>query len=155
MNPKNVISMTELQKLSLKKLREMKLPLFVLDQKSKEGGFVVTSYSKEITELPEQNSAVTKCRALLNSYDFKSKGLFWDRPDLSNKKFSLILRNPKHPEYEWGISRFLERLSSEEILTLFPLPTIQEMLKRAKIRDFIRSPWEHAVNYFYKKTSYS
>lgn len=38
---KNIISMTELQKLSLKKLRKMKLPLYVLDRKSKGGGFVI------------------------------------------------------------------------------------------------------------------
>lgn len=37
----NIISMTDLQKLSLKKLRTMKLPLFVLDRKSKKGGFVI------------------------------------------------------------------------------------------------------------------
>lgn len=43
---KNVISMTELQKLSLKKLRKMKLPLYVLDRKSKGGGFAIVDLNK-------------------------------------------------------------------------------------------------------------
>jgi hypothetical protein len=39
--------MTELQKLSLKKLRRMKLPLYVLDRKSKGGGFVISGLNQD------------------------------------------------------------------------------------------------------------
>ncbi|HBF13027.1 MAG TPA: hypothetical protein DDW49_06520 [Deltaproteobacteria bacterium] len=139
--------MTELQKLSLKKLRRAKLPLFVVDQKSKRGGFMISAYPAKDTPSPS-------FKALLDRYDFKGKGLFWDRPDQSNKKFFLILKNPKSPEYEWAVTRLFERLPSHELLKIFPLSTLSTLLKRAKVRDFIRRPWEHAFEFINQKTSH-
>ncbi|GEM_PF-3588864 len=151
MDPKSIISMTELQKLSLKKLRKTKLPLFVLDRKSKSGGFVITheaSQSKQLKKLYP-----LKYFPQLNAYDFKAIGFFWDRPDMSNKKFISILKNETHSEYVWAISRLLERLSSQEVVKLFPLSTISEMLNQSKVRTFVRRPWEHAIHYFHQKAS--
>lgn len=53
----NIISMTELQKLSLKKLRSKELPLYVLDRKSKKGGFVIVdleSFDKAPKKIPAE-----------------------------------------------------------------------------------------------------
>ncbi len=146
--------MTELQKLSLKKLRRHRLPLFVLDRKSKRGAFVILD---EVTfrcldqaeRVPRKNPP----RSLLARFDFRGRGLLWDRPDLSNRQFVKIIKDPHHPEHPWAIARILERLPSPEVLKLFSIEEISAMLALAPVRASFRKPWEHAIEYFHQKTS--
>lgn len=145
--------MTELQKLSLKKLRKLHLPLFVLDRKSKRQAFVILDeatfrgLSPAVPDLPQPASSPAAME-----YDFRGKGLLWDRPDLSNEAFAKILADPNHPDYRWAASRILERLPSEEVLRLFSLEQISTWLNRAPLREAFRKPWEHALEYFRQKT---
>lgn len=156
-NPKSIISMTELQKLSFKKMAQRGLkknPLLVLNRKSHEGAFVILSY-----ETYEQWHATQQEHFLPNSlsriqknFDFASQGLFWDRLQMNNKEFEKILHDPKHPEHGWAASRLFERLSSQILLQLFSLPTLQTLFQSANLRKEIREPWKHAFLYWNQKT---
>jgi hypothetical protein len=42
-----------------------------------------------------------------------------DRPDIDDKKFAAILKNPDDAEYPWAVSRVLERLRSEDVVFSF------------------------------------
>lgn len=85
---KNIISMTELQKLSLKKLRKMKLPLYVLDRKSKGGGFMISPVTSG-EETKTENASPLKATPL----DYRRLGLLWDHPSMTNEEFHEALKN--------------------------------------------------------------
>jgi hypothetical protein len=119
----NTISMTELQKLSLKKLRRMKLPLYVLDRKSKGGGFMIAPLSEPTQPItPDPN-------------------LFW------NLKEGVTL-NPDNPsDLDMYIQQVLTRGGASDVRTL--LRTIDRTRFQKgfeRIRNFlppvVRSFWE-------------
>lgn len=139
MNPKNIISMTDLQKLSLKKLRKMKLPLFVLDQKSKSGGFVIQEMDSHSVTSPQKKEIVP---------DYKSLGLLWDRPDLSNKKFNRLIKKFDTQENSWAARRLLERAPSALVTKLFSLNELNQILNHIKLRPVFQEAWENAVHYW-------
>lgn len=159
--PRQILSMTELQKLSLKRLRQLDLaaqPLLVMDRKSDRKAFVIVDYEtflhgREGGDLEERGREKQKEKGdVLGHYDFRSRGLFWDRPELTNRQFVAWLKDPRHTEHVWAISRLLERLPSQEMVRLFSLSVVVEMLKHARIREAIRRPWEHAIHYWRQKT---
>ncbi len=150
-NSDQIISMTELQKLSLKKLRKMKLPLYVLDRKSEEGGFAIT-HLEAAPPSTKLSISHKKAKLPLSRFDFKGRGLFWDRPSLSNHRFTQILQNPDDPEFPWASTRVLERLRSAEALKLFTWDQIRDLLKKSNLRHFAKKPWEHALAYYDQKT---
>jgi hypothetical protein len=154
LNPQQTVSMTELQKLSLKKLRQKNLPLIVMDMKSKKGGFVILDYETFLNlKEKKKDEKLPLPSPSLKQYDFRKKGLLWDYPEISNEEFAKRLKNTKHPEHIWAISRLLERLPSKEILKFFTIMEIKAMLEKANVRDFVRKPWEHAITYYHQKTS--
>ncbi len=141
MNPKSIISMTELQKLSLKKLRKTKLPLFVLDQKSKCGGFVIQEMGKLQNQLPfkQKKEAIP---------DYRTLGLLWDRPDLSNEKFNQLIKKFDIQENSWAARRLLERAPSALVTKLFSLDELTQILNYVKLRPIFQEAWENAVHYW-------
>ncbi len=118
-----IISMTELQKLSLKKLRKMKLPLYVLDRKSKGGGFVIMP----LTETPQKISADPK--------------LFW------NVKEGTVFDPDIPSDLDMYIQQVLTRGSSQDVRTLLKTVDRNRLTKGfERIKNFlpteVRSFWE-------------
>ena len=156
-HPEHVISMTELQKLSLKKLRKTKLPLIVVDQKSKRKGFVILDYpSYEALAMPvsKPTEIISKPPAEgqeAAAPDYRKMGLLWDRPDLTDQEFQQRLKDPSHWEHVWAASRFLERIPSQKALQLHTPDEIESFLKVARIRSFFRKPWENAFQYWHQR----
>lgn len=154
---KNIIDMTELQKLSFKAMAKRGLkknPLLVLNRKSHKEAFVILSYEtyEKWQAVPQENSFSKNLSPVEKKFDFAAKGLFWDRPQLSNKEFEKILHDPKHPEQGWAASRIFERLPSQILLKLFSLPTLQTLFQSANLRKEILEPWKHAFLYWNQKT---
>lgn len=152
-----IINITELQKISAEKLRQIdssKKPLIVMDAKRKTGIFVLVDY--ETYEQMQQGPVVqekTLAPAIkLADFDFAARGLFWDDPAMTNNQFCKILKNKKNPRYSWAVTRVLERLTSKEILSLFSTNVIREMLKAARPRGVIKQAWEEALEYWNKQT---
>lgn len=149
--------MTELQKISAEKLRQIdssKKPLIVMDAKRKTGVFVLVDY--ETYEQMQQGPVVQKKTLApatkLADFDFVARGLFWDDTTITNKQFCKILKDKNHPRYGWAVTRLLERLTSKEILSLFSTNVIREMLKDARPRGVIKQAWEEALEYWNKQT---
>lgn len=146
----NTISMTELQKLSLKKLRKMKLPLYVLDRKSKGGGFMISSLDTDeepiISTSKRSNASVMKSNAL----DYRRLGLLWDHPSLSNEEFHEALKNPSSGDHDWVARRFLERVPSTIVKEVLSLGELKTMLSHVKIRPAFQEAWNHAIQYWSK-----
>lgn len=162
-----IINITELQKISAKRLSQIdssKKPLIVMDAKRKTGIFVLVDFETYEQMLqgdglvtPRQSTdllATTKKigPAKLNKYDFASRGLFWDDATITNSRFRKILKDKKHPRYSWAVTRLLERLTSKEILALFSPNTIGEMLRDARPQNVIKQAWEEALEYWNKQT---
>jgi len=124
----NIISMTELQKLSLKRLRKMKLPLYVLDRRSKGGGFAIVGLDQ--TSATEAASGITP-----------DPNLFWNlRPG--------VTFDPNNPsDLDMYIQQVLTRGSTQDVRTL--IKTIDRSRLRKgfeRIKNFlpveVRSFWE-------------
>ncbi|MBI4126671.1 MAG: hypothetical protein HY465_04180, partial [Deltaproteobacteria bacterium] len=122
------ISVTELQKISLKKLRQQRGPLVVLDRKSKKRGFVILdleTYQGLTQSLPAVTTPATKKGS---KTDFRSRGLLWDRPAMTNREFSARLKDPHHQEYAWAVKRFFEYAPSKLVTEVLSLEDIQTAL---------------------------
>ena len=135
----HIISMTELQKLSLKKLRMMRFPLFVLDKKSKGKGFVIQALGQE------PKITLKKPVKIL---DYKKMGLLWDHPTMTHKSFHEALKNPKHPEHVWVARRFLERAPSSIVKNILSLDELKGMLDHIKLKPYFQEAWEDAIHYW-------
>lgn len=129
--------MTELQKLSLKKLQKSRLPLFVLDRKSKRGGFVILNL-KSYEELKKSQTPA----------DYRAMGLLWDRLDLSNEDFHARLKDPGHVEHLWAGRRLLEYARSSVVKEILSLEEIREILSRVRLRPIFQEAWSRAVHYW-------
>ena len=140
---KNVISMTELQKLSLKKLRKMKLPLYVLDRKSKGGGFMISP-----VDAGKETVATAASSPKSAPLDYRRLGLLWDHPSLSNEEFHEALKNPSSKDHDWVARRFLERVPSTIVKDVLSLGELKTMLAQVKIRPIFQEAWNHAVQYW-------
>jgi hypothetical protein len=141
---RSVISMTELQKLSLKKLRKMKLPLYVLDRKSKGGGFMISPVDSG-EETKTENAPPLKKAAPL---DYRRLGLLWDHPSMANEEFHEALKNPYSTDHDWVARRFLERVPSTIVTDILSLGELKTMVAHVKIRPVFQEAWNHAVQYW-------
>lgn len=126
----NVISMTELQKLSLKKLQRMKLPLYVIDRKTGRKAFMISG--------PETEKTAT-------IPNYRNMGLLWDRPDLDNQGFHERLKDEKHPENIWAVTRLLERARSEWVKQILTLDELKKYIPRVRLRRPFQEAWNLAL----------
>jgi hypothetical protein len=127
----NVISMTELQKLSLKKLRKMKLPLYVLDRKSKGGGFVIVGLGGVPTgKTSEKSSKIVP-----------DPNLFW------NLKEGVTFDPDNPSDLDMYMQQVLARGNSQDVRTLIKTidrARFQKGFERIKnfLAPEVRSFWE-------------
>lgn len=145
-----VISMSELQKLSLRKLREMRLedaPLVVRDLKRRQGRFVVLDH-RGYERLVRCAGAAASGTRFPGEVDFASFGLFWDRPEMTNERFSEILADPASDEHDWAWARVLSRLPSRVVTRRIGLSELRERISTVKLRPRIREAWEGAVEFW-------
>ena len=153
-NLDNLISMTELQKLSLRKLRKRKTPLFVMDFKSKRGGFVVMSmehYEKAggAGDLFGAGPSAARSTKRVNPIpDYRAMGLLWERPGLSNKKFHELLHDARQKENAWALQRLLEYAPSRLATSVLSLQELKAAIARIRLKPFYREAWTHAVHYW-------
>jgi hypothetical protein len=133
--------MTELQKLSLKKLRKMKLPLYVLDRKSKGGGFVISDLKNP--EGPPPSSG--KISAPL---DYRAMGLLWDHPSMTNEEFQKALKDFSSENHDWIARRFLERVPSMRVKDVLSLEELRAILARVTLRPYFQEAWNRALHYW-------
>jgi len=140
---KNIISMTQLQKLSLKKLRKMKLPLYVLDRKSKGGGFMISPVASS-EETKTGNASPHKAAPL----NYRRLGLLWDHPSMTNEEFHEALKNSSSTDHDWVARRFLERVPSTIVTSILSLGELKAMVAHVKIRPIFQEAWNHAVQYW-------
>jgi len=138
--------MSELQKLSLKKLRKMHLPLFVLDRKSKKGGFVI----QELGTLVDggQNPKFEKSKKTTPILDYRALGLLWDRPQMTNEAFHRSLKSPQASDHLWAARRFLERVPSTLVKETLSLGELKEIFSKLSLRPFLQEAWSHALHYW-------
>lgn len=143
-----VISMTQLQKLSLRKLRAMRLeeaPLLVLDNKRREGRFVILDH--ETYERLIRGGEAVRSEGL-DDIDFASHGLFWDRPTMTNERFAAILSESRDPDHRWAWARVLERLPSRVITRAVGLDDLSRIVSIAAPRPRVRHAWEEAIEFW-------
>jgi hypothetical protein len=139
-----VISMTELQKLSLRKLREMRLdevPLVVRDLKRRQGRFVILdhdAYERLVGSAPAPADAAPR----LEDVPFAEHGLLWDRPTMTDERFAAILGDPADPDHRWAWSRALERLPSRVVTSAVGLAELRARVAAARLRPVTRRAWE-------------
>jgi hypothetical protein len=145
--------MTELQKLSLRKLREMRLdetPLVVRDIKRRRSRFVILdhdSYRRLLEPAPERRRG----HDVPLDLDFAGHGLFWDRPEMTNVGFARLLVDPARPDHGWAWSRMLERLPSRTITRTFGLAALRRGVAAASLRPRTRRAWENALEFWTKE----
>jgi len=143
--------MTELQKLSLKKLRKTEMPLFVLDKKSKNGGFAIVDLGQFEDELnftgpkPIMNQEPAK----IENYRFM--GLLWDRPELSNSDFHKRLKEESHGEHQWALKRLMEYCPSPIVTRLLSLKELQAAVLIVSLRPYFKKAWKNAIHHWSKK----
>ena len=145
-----VISMTELQKLSLKKLREMRLdrsPLVVRDVKRDRRWFVILDH-RTYGRLAGGARGLAEEAAGLPEIDFAGQGVLWDRPAMTNERYVEILGDPGHPEHLWAWTRAFERLSSRVITRAMGLEQIRGLLALIHLRPRLRRAWEGAIDFW-------
>lgn len=136
-----IISLTELQKLSLKKLRKVGAPLFVMDIKSRRKAYVILdmeSYDAMVGH-PNMGSRI---------YPFRDMGLLWDRSKLSDQDFFVMLMDPNHREHPWAMKRLLEYAPSHVVTRLFSLEDLRKALKGVRLRPIYAKAWSHAIHYW-------
>ena len=144
--------MTELQKLSLKKLRKMKTPLFVMDKKSNKQGFVIleiAAFEKALKTQREEKRTETKETKKIP--DYRTMGLLWDRSDITNDRFhALLKKSVEAEEWEriWAARRLLEYAPSMVVKEIFSLDELKEILSKVKLKPFYQEAWNHAVHYW-------
>lgn len=143
--------MTELQKLSLKKLRKMRLPLYVRDQKSGRGGFMVVdiqTFEKSLD--PEKN--IQRVKEVKVIPDYRQMGLLWDQAGMTNQKFHRALKVFNNPENHWAARRFLERAPSTLVKEIFSLSELKEIIATIPLKPVFQKAWEHAIHYWSKNS---
>jgi hypothetical protein len=145
-----VISMTELQKLSLRKLREMRLdraPLVVRDVKRDRRWFVILDHATygRLAGGPEDRPP----KGLdLREIDFCGQGLLWDRPSMTNERFAEILADPGEPEHPWAWGRAFERLPSRLLTRAVGLEQLRRIVSVVSVRPRLRRAWEGAIDFW-------
>lgn len=153
--------MTQLQKLSIRKIRGMNLgekPLIVIDRKAGLRAFVIIDYKTYEKNLSgdEEKKDLGAGRGgdlkKISDYDFRGRGFLWDRPGVGNREFAKMLTSPAHADHAWAASRIFEKMSSWEMFELFSIDSIKDMLARARMREPVRRAWEHAIEYWSQKT---
>ncbi len=145
-----VITMTELQKLSLKKLRAMRLseaPLVVLDRKRDERRFVILDHDS-YTRLLAVGECAERPPPGLDNVDFIHHGILWDRRGMSNPEFAAILADPAGPEYRWAWGRALERLPARVVTRSVGLADLRRLISFVRMRPRVRAAWEGALEFW-------
>jgi len=153
LHAERIISMTELQKLSLKKLREMRLdlrPLVVRDNKRKQGMFVILDH-EAYRHLVEARHETAPDTTRLSDLDFAHHGLFWDRPTMTNDEFVELLADPGHLQHRWAWTRLLERLPTRLVTNAVALEDLQRAIGFVRLRPPLQNAWESAIEYWTEK----
>jgi len=153
---KNILSVTQLQKLSLKKLRKYRMPLFVMDFKSKRRIFVILdAQTFEGMESAASgifgNNSPPKDKTI-SCIDYRAMGLLWDRPGTTNAEFHKMIKDPRCKEHAWAIKRLLEYAPSTIVTHLISLEELQSSLKNIPLRPYYREAWNHAIHYWTKNS---
>lgn len=143
-----VISVTQLQKLSLRKLRAMRLeeaPLAVRDNKRRERLFVILDH--DTYERLIQGAQALRPEGL-EDIDFAGHGLFWDRPTMTNERFAATLSDSNAPDHRWAWARALERLPSRVVTRAVGLEALSGLVSMAAPRPRVRRAWEEAIEFW-------
>ena len=150
MNPESVISVAELQKLSIKRLRRLKTPLVVMDRKSKKRGFVILDWEgyETLQGMPREKAAPAPVRSRGKPFPFRKMGLLWDRPDLTDRAFETRLHDPRHAEHRWAQRRIFEHAPSAVVTRYYSLAELREALNHIRLRAPLQEAWQHAVRYW-------
>lgn len=152
--PSHILSITELQKLSFKRLRATQRthhPLLVMDQKQGKRGFVILDYDAYCALNNPPSAPRPRYKVSLKplaAIPFRKRGLLWDRPDLSDAQFFAMIQKPTHPEHAWAVTRLFERLPSHILLRHLPWQQLAQLFDQARLRPALRKPWEHAIAYW-------
>lgn len=127
----------------------MKLPLFVLDRKSKKGGFVIQDL-KAYESTANQEEVLKKpfIRGTVAPLDYRALGLLWDQPSMTNEEFHKALKYPASDDHAWVARRFLERVPSRKVTEVLSLDELKEILSHVKLRPIFQEAWRHAVQYW-------
>lgn len=156
-----ILGMTELQKISAKRLHKLKksgAPLLVMDKKSAREIFVILDW-ENYERLQSASTRAEKItppplhsQTALKALDFAERGLFWDRGDMKNADFIERLTNSNHREHAWAVTRLFERLKSSDILKIFGWEGARELLQKNRLRPAFMEPWQHAFEFRDQKT---
>lgn len=150
--PKNMISMSELQKISLKKLAKLSnnnSMLWLVDHKSKNHkAYVIIDYDSLQQKLGPNQSLPPKPTAIAKNIEFKKLGLFWDRPQMTDALFKSILSSSHHVDHTWAIIRLFERVPSELLIKHFSKEELAFWLGKVKLKKSLHLAWQHALNYW-------
>lgn len=150
-----IINMTDLQKLSLIKLKRLGSPLFVMDRRAKRrgGGFVILDIEsyRELRRFGAGSKSAKpsrKVRARRLEVDFRSLGLLWDRPEMKNSDFLTCLKDSSHREHGWAMRRLLENAQSSVVTSILTLDELRESMGCLTLRPVFRKAWENAIRYW-------
>ncbi len=150
-DPGRILSVTQLQKLSVKKLRKKGSPLFVMDLKSKRKVFVILdmdtfeniSGRERAEKISRADVQKTGSRA-----DYRKLGLLWDRRDLANVAFQNILDDAKNRDHPWAVRRLLEYAPSFLVTKMLSLATLEDAIETIPLRPLFKEAWSHAIQYW-------
>lgn len=145
---KKTISMTELQKISFKKLRRQRGPLAVLDRKSKKRGFVIIDLEMYRNLTQSTLPVLRPATRMSSTPDFRVLGLLWDRPTMTSRQFYTRLKDPHHHEHAWAIKRFFEYAPSKVVTHVLSLGEIHAALSRVRLRPHFQEAWHRALHYW-------
>ena len=84
----------------------------------------------------------------LAQVDFAARGLFWDRPGMSNDHFLGVLADPEHPQYRWAWTRASERLPSRAITQSLSLRDLQQLIRIVRLRPPLQRAWQSAIEFW-------
>lgn len=86
--------------------------------------------------------------SLLAQVDFAARGLFWDRPGMSNERFLGVLADPEHPQHRWAWTRVLERLPSRVVTRSLSLRDLQQLIRIVRLRPPLQRAWQSAIEFW-------
>ena len=153
-DPKKILSMAQLQKLSSKRLAKYGTPLFVMDLKSKRKVFVILeadAYEK-LAQKELGNGALTNVSCNREGGgilpDYRSMGLLWDRAGMTNKEFHKCVKSPENQNYSWAAKRLMEYAPSNIVTKILSLGELAGIMKNVPMRPIYKEAWSRAIQYW-------
>ena len=146
--------MTQLQKLSARKLAKYGTPLYVMDLKSKRKIFIIVDENAFEQIMQKQQKQVRERHERPNAAedvpDYRSMGLLWDHPNMTNQEFQARLKNPDHPDNPWAVKRLMEYAPSRFVTKIFSLAELARNIQLVSLRPVFKEAWSHAIQYWSK-----